>query len=58
MGSMPKSGGGMIQSNVHNILCKVNQVIYIIYPNCMPDIIIVAQAVLQMFCSQCCFLLS
>ena len=25
------------------------------YPNCMPDIMILAQVVLQIFCSQCCF---
>ena len=25
------------------------------YPNCMPDIMILAQAILQIFCWQCCF---
>ena len=29
--------------------------IYITYPNCLPDITILAQAVLQIFCSQGCF---
>ena len=29
--------------------------IYIMYPNCMPDIMILAQVVLQVFCSQGCF---
>ena len=29
--------------------------IYITYPNCTPDIMILAQAVLQIFCSQGCF---
>ena len=45
----------IIQSNVDRILWKVNQVFYIIYPNCMLDIMILAHAVLQIFCSQCCF---
>ena len=43
------------QSNIHSILWKVNQVIYTMYPNCMPDIISLVQAVLQTFCSQSCF---
>ena len=38
---------GIIQSNFDRILWKVNPVIYIMYPNCMPDILILAQAVLQ-----------
>ena len=42
----------IIQSNFDRILWKVNQVIYIMYPNCMPDIMILPQAVLQIFCSQ------
>ena len=29
--------------------------IYIMYPNCVPDIMILAQVVLQIFCSQGCF---
>ena len=35
---------GMIQSNIHRILRKVNQVIWIMYSNTMPDIMILAQA--------------
>ena len=46
---------GIIQSNIHRILRKVNQVIYIMYLNCMIDAIILAQAVLQIFCCQNCF---
>ena len=45
----------IIQSNFDRILWKVNQVIYIMYRNCMPDIMMLAQAVLQLFCSQGCF---
>ena len=37
----------IIQSNIHRILPNVNQVIQ------EPDIMILAQAVLQIFCSQC-----
>ena len=37
-------------------LPKVNQVICIMYPNSMPDIKILAQAVLQVFCWQDCFI--
>ena len=48
MGLMPKSEKG-------NNSVKVNQVIYIKYPNCMPDITILAQEVLRLFCSQACF---
>ena len=46
---------GIIQSNIHRILRKVNQVIYSMYLNCMIDAIILAQAVLQIFCWQDCF---
>ena len=46
---------GIIQSNIHTILRIGNQGIYIMYPNCMPRIMILAQAVLQIFCSQCFF---
>ena len=46
---------GIIQSKFDKILGKVNQVIYIMYLNYMGDIRILAQAVLQTFCSQCCF---
>ena len=49
----------IIQSNFDGILRKGKQVIYIMYPNCTPDkifiIMILAQAVLQIFCSQGCF---
>ena len=41
---------GIIHSNIQRILRKVNQVICIMYPNSMPDIIILAQAVLQVLC--------
>ena len=44
----------IIQSNIHRNLCKNNQVIYIIYmyPICMTNIMILAQAVLKIFYSQ------
>ena len=38
---------GISQSNIHRIFQKVNQVIYIMYPGCMPNIKILAQAVLH-----------
>ena len=44
-----------IQSNIHRILRTVNQVIYIMYPNCMFDIMILARATLQIFKSHSCF---
>ena len=40
---------GIIQSNFDRILWKVNQVIYNLYSNCKPDIMILAQAVLEIF---------
>ena len=46
---------GIIQPNIDRILWKVNQVINIMYPNCMPDIMILAQEGLHIFCSQGCF---
>ena len=46
---------GTIQSNIHRILRKVNQVIYIMYLNFIIDAIVLAQAVLQIFCWQDCF---
>ena len=46
---------GLIRSKFERILWKVNQVFYIMCTNCMPDIMILAQAVLQIFCSQGCF---
>ena len=51
----PSLKRGIIQSNFDRILRKFNQVIYITYPNCMPDIMILAQAVLLIFYSQGCF---
>ena len=45
----------IIQSNFDRIVRKVNQMIYIMYPNCKAYIKILAQAVLQIFCSQGCF---
>ena len=44
---------GITESNFDRILWKVNQVI--MYQNCMPDVMTLAQAVLQIFCSQGCF---
>ena len=46
---------GIIQSYSHRILWKINQVICFMYPNSMPAIMILAQAVLQIFCWQDCF---
>ena len=46
---------GIIQSNIHRMLRKVNQVIHIMYLNCMIDAIILAQSVLRIFCWQDCF---
>ena len=42
---------GLLQSNIHRTLWKVNHVIYIMYLNCMIDAITLAQVVLQLFCS-------
>ena len=50
---MPEKGTS--QSNIHRILRKVNQIVYIIFPNGMSDIMIRAQAILLIFCSQDCF---
>ena len=44
----------IIQSNIYRILTNVNQVIYIMDTICEPDIMILAQAVLEIFCSQGC----
>ena len=49
---MPEYEKGIIQLNVQRVLPKVNQVIYTIYPNCTPDIMILAQGVLYLFRSQ------
>ena len=49
MGKRLSRKRGIIQSNIHRILRKVNQVIYIIYPNGIPDIMILAKAVLRYY---------
>ena len=46
---------GIIQSNIHRILWKVNQVICIMYLSCMLGIMSLAQADLQIFGWQACF---
>ena len=46
---------GIIKSNIHKILQKVNQVICIMYLNCMIDAIILVPALLQLFFQQDCF---
>ena len=38
----------IIQSNIHKISPKVNQTIYTLDTNCMPNIMIIAHAVIQM----------
>ena len=43
----------IIQLNIHRRLSKVNQVMYTLDKICIPNIMIVAQGVLQIFCSQC-----
>ena len=48
----PSLKRGIIQSNSHRILRNINMVIYIMYLNCMINAIILAQAVLQIFCWQ------
>ena len=42
----------IIQPNIHRILPKVDQVIYTLDTICLPSIMILAEAVLQIFCSQ------
>ena len=42
----------IIKSNCFGILPKVNQVIYTLDTICEPNIMILAQAVLDIFCSQ------
>ena len=46
---MPKSEKVHNSVKYHRILLNVSQVIYIMYPNSMPDIVILAQAVLRYF---------
>ena len=45
----------IIQSNIHRILWKVNQVICIMYSSYLPGIMSLAHAALQIFCWQGCF---
>ena len=45
----------IIQSHIYRILLIVNQVIYTLDTICEPNIMTLAQAVLQIFCSQGCF---
>ena len=52
---MTKSEKGNISVKFSQNCMKVNQVIYIMYLNCTPDTMILAQAILQIFCSQGCF---
>ena len=52
---MPKSDEMGHNSNIHRFLRKNNQAICIMCPNSMHDIMILAQAVLQIFCGQDCF---
>ena len=52
MGYMPESEKGNNSVKSDRILRTVNQVIYTMYPNCMPYIMTIAQAVRQIFCSQ------
>ena len=40
----------IIQSNIYGILSKLNQVIYTLETICMPKIMIIAQAVVLVFC--------
>ena len=46
--------GGITQRKIYGIDSKVNQFIYILVCNCMPNIRILALTVLQIFCSQGC----
>ena len=41
-----------LQSNIYRILPKVNQVMYMLDTICNSNILILAQAVLEIFCSQ------
>ena len=41
----------IIQPNIHRILPKVNQVTYTLDTICEPNITVLAQAVLRIFCS-------
>ena len=48
-----KVGKEIIQANIYRILPTFNQIIYTLDTICMPNIMILAQAVFQTFCSQC-----
>ena len=50
---MPKSEKGDNSVNIYRILPKVKQVIYTLDTICEPNIMILDQVVLQIFCSQC-----
>ena len=49
---MLKSEKEIIQSNIYRILLKVNLVIYTLDTTCEPSIMVLAQMVLEIFCSQ------
>ena len=53
--NMPKSAKGDTSAKIDRILPKVNRVIYTLGTIYMPNIMILAQGVLQIFCSQGCF---
>ena len=50
---LPSRKREIIQSNIYRILPKVNQFIYSLDTFGMPNIMTLAQVVLQIFCSQC-----
>ena len=45
---------GITQPTIYGIGSKVNQFIYILVCNYMPNIRMLAKAIFQIFCSQCC----
>ena len=49
---MPKSEKGDNSGKYLKNFAKVNQVMYMLDTNCEPNIMILAQAVLEIFCSQ------
>ena len=55
MAKLPKSKKEHNSVKYSQNFTKVNQVICIMFPNCMPDIMNLAQAILQIFCWQDCF---
>ena len=50
---MPKTekGNNSVKILTESYEKLITDLIYIMHPNCMPDIMILAQAVLQIFCS-------